>query len=280
MPRPDPASVVVSELVDADDDPLGRRGAQHERIGERPDPGVEIAGRVPAQPGDITVRVVEQPQRDRHRCRAGGQHPVDQQPPDSAVAVDIGVNRLELGVRDRRMQHRVHVAAGHEPDEIVHEAGDLPIRGPFKAGRGSVFADPHRAVAPHAQMSLLHFPVGGKQSAVQPMEPSSGHFEPVGTRREGGGHARCDQLGPGRVTSRLRVVVKVSESSCELRGGGRDVLDRRRRDRVGADEHRAEMPQRSSSCRRGVVQRRHGRVRLGQPPSGVVVYSGHRPTGD
>ena len=59
-------------------------------------------------------------------------------------------------------RHRMHVVAGNEADEIVHQVGDLLIRGPLEAGSGAVFADPHRAVAPRPQMAPRYVSVGGE----------------------------------------------------------------------------------------------------------------------
>ena len=167
---------------------------------------------------------------------------MDQQPADAAVAVDVGVDRLELGVRDRGVHHRVHAAAGDEAHQILHQRRHLLRRRTLEDRRLAVVADPHGLVSPRAEVARQQLAVRGQQAAVAPVEPLRRDrlAGPVGVKRRE--DVRRHQLGvlgievgPG--------VAQVRQSDRQYLTRGRDPLDLRRRHGVGPDQHRARVPQ-------------------------------------
>ncbi len=115
----------VDEAVDepatvADRSMRGIADLSHDR-GEVPDP-------VRRQRVEVGDRVGEQPRRDRDRHALGqtpvAQHLVQQGSPRTAVAVDERMDRLELGMSERRLDQDREIGACHEVDQISDEVGD------------------------------------------------------------------------------------------------------------------------------------------------------------
>ena len=216
---------------------------------------------------------------DRHRGPAGQQQLVDQQPPDAAVAVDIGMDRQELGVRDSRMQHRMHVDPPGEPHQVVHQHRNLPMGRPLERRHSPSAPDPHRAVAPRPPVARLDLRVGGEQFAVQAMEPVRRHDVAAVVRRQGGRNVRCHQFGVGGIRAGI-VVAEVGELDGELLGRGRDVLDLRRSHRVGADQHCAQMTEHSRRLAAAGVQPGRRLQRGSDRIRCRVIQSRHRDAGN
>ena len=104
------------------------------------------------QPREVAADVAEERDGDRRRdrqARASMEHPADEEPADPPVAVGEGVDRLELGVDERRGRDRVVAGAVRVLDQIAHQDADAVVGCGDMSGavrRGS--AHPPEAVPP------------------------------------------------------------------------------------------------------------------------------------
>ena len=101
---------------------IGGPGA---RSGERRAPLVQSTVAEPDKAVDVGVRPSGQYDRDRRHERRGDPAPaqqhVDERPAHTPVAVDEGMDRLELRMGDGGLGHGRQVVAVHEIDEVEHQ---------------------------------------------------------------------------------------------------------------------------------------------------------------
>ena len=123
---------------------------------------------------------------------------MNQQATDAAVAVNIRVDGLELGVGDRSVYHRVHVAAGRKLNQVAHQRRNLRLGRTLKGCHLAVLTDPDGTVPPRAEVAGQQLAIGGQQAAVAPVKPVSGDrlSRPEGVQRRGHiGRHQCGVLG-------------------------------------------------------------------------------------
>ncbi len=215
-------------------------GGPGTRLREGRTPLVETPVAEPDQSIDVDLRPRGKHDRDRRHERrrdpAPAQQHVDERPTDAAVAVDEGMDRLELRMSDGGLGHRWKVVAVHEVHEVEHQRLDLVLRRRDVAGvsRGRqsatepvLFAterpghDPRQFVGHQRSMD-------GEDVLGRERGPSIAEGDGLLHRDDIGGH------GPGAALGRTRI----DERAGEVPLAELDALDATRGDRLRAQEER------------------------------------------